>query len=215
MRSRTRARRNADAARRPAACCRRRQCPRPRPYLSEELRAGSAWASSEIDVIAPRSLIQLANHFIGTQVLARPEPAVRAIGPAMPDLRDIKGQESAKRALEIAAAGGHNLLNGPPGAGKSMLAARLPSILPPLSPRELLDVSMIHSVAGAFAGGELTDRRPFRAPQSLRFDGGFGRRRPACAAGRSVARPPRRALSRRIAGILTASARFVATAARD
>jgi len=55
-------------------------------------------------------------------------------------------------------------MNGPPGAGKSMLAARLPSILPPLSPRELLDVSMIHSVAGAFAGGELTDRRPFRAP---------------------------------------------------
>jgi len=90
--------------------------------------------------------------------LARPEPAVRAIGPAMPDLRDIKGHESAKRALEIAAAGGHNLLmNGPPGAGKSMLAARLPSILPPLSPRELLDVSMIHSVAGAFAGGELTE----------------------------------------------------------
>jgi magnesium chelatase family protein len=125
----------------------------------------AAWASSEIDVIAPRSLIQLANHFKGTQVLARPEPAVRALGPAMPDLRDIKGQESAKRALEIAAAGGHNLLmNGPPGAGKSMLAARLPSILPPLSPRELLDVSMIHSVAGALAGGELTDRRPFRAP---------------------------------------------------
>jgi magnesium chelatase family protein len=157
----------------------------------------AAWASSDIDVIAPRSLIQLANHFKGTQVLARPEPAVRAIGPAMPDLRGIKGQESAKRALEIAAAGGHNLLmNGPPGAGKSMLAARLPSILPPLSPRELLDVSMIHSVAGALAGGELTDRRPFRAPQSLRFDGGFGRRRPACAAGRSVARPSRRAVSR-------------------
>ncbi len=83
----------------------------------------------------------------------------------MPDLADVKGQESAKRALEIAAAGGHNLLmNGPPGAGKSMLAARLPSILPALTPRELLEVSMIHSVAGQLAGGELTDRRPFRAP---------------------------------------------------
>jgi len=98
-------------------------------------------------------------------VLSRPQPAVRRQAGDLPDLRDVKGQESAKRALEIAAAGGHNLLmNGPPGAGKSMLAARLPSILPPLSPRELLEVSMIHSVAGEIAGGELTDRRPFRAP---------------------------------------------------
>ncbi len=125
----------------------------------------AAWASSEIDILAPRSLIQLANHFQGSQVLSRPEPAVRSSGLAPPDLADIRGQESAKRALEIAAAGGHNLLmNGPPGAGKSMLAQRLPSILPPLDPRELLEVSMIHSVAGAIAGGELTDRRPFRSP---------------------------------------------------
>lgn len=125
----------------------------------------AAWASHDMDVIAPRSLIQLVNHLKGTQALARPEPAVRAQAPDLPDLADIKGQESAKRALEIAAAGGHNLLmNGPPGSGKSMLAARLPSILPPLSPRELLEVSMIHSVAGEIAGGELTNRRPFRSP---------------------------------------------------
>ena len=125
----------------------------------------AAWASADLDILAPRSLIQLANHFRGTQVMARPVPAVRAGGGMQLDLRDIKGQESAKRALEIAAAGGHNLLMcGPPGSGKSMLAARLPSILPPLTPRELLEVSMIHSVAGALAGGELTDRRPFRAP---------------------------------------------------
>lgn len=125
----------------------------------------AAWASSDIDILAPRSLIQLANHFRGTQVMARPEPAVRKVGAPQPDLRDIKGQESAKRALEIAAAGGHNLLmSGPPGSGKSMLAARLPSILPALTPRELLEVSMVHSVAGALAGGELTDKRPFRAP---------------------------------------------------
>jgi magnesium chelatase family protein len=81
------------------------------------------------------------------------------------DLADIKGQESAKRALEVAAAGGHNLLMcGPPGAGKSMLAARLPSILPPLQPQELLEISMIPSVAGEIADGALTSRRPFRAP---------------------------------------------------
>jgi magnesium chelatase family protein len=125
----------------------------------------AAWAAADIDILAPRSLIQLANHFKGTQVMARPEPAVaRASGP-LPDLADIKGQESAKRVLEIAAAGGHNLLmNGPPGAGKSMLASRLPSILPPLSPRELLEVSMVLSVAGHLADGALTDRRPFRAP---------------------------------------------------
>src|SRR5205807_7126859 len=84
---------------------------------------------------------------------------------ALVDLKDIKGQESAKRALEVAAGGGHNLLMvGPPGAGKSMLAARLPSILPPLASAELLEVSMVASVAGEIEDGALTNRRPFRAP---------------------------------------------------
>src|ERR1700758_1059824 len=126
----------------------------------------AAWASPEMEIIAGASLIQLANHFKGTQVLSRPHPKVREIEETPLDLADIKGQESAKRALEVAAAGGHNLLMvGPPGAGKSMLAARLPSILPPLSPAELLEVSMIASVAGEIQGGALTTRRPFRSPQ--------------------------------------------------
>jgi magnesium chelatase family protein len=125
----------------------------------------AAWASPEMEIIAAASLIQLANHFKGTQVLMRPKPKIRETPSASLDLRDIKGQESAKRALEIAAAGGHNLLMvGPPGAGKSMLAARLPSILPPLSPGELLEVSMIASVAGEIEEGALTNARPFRAP---------------------------------------------------
>jgi magnesium chelatase family protein len=119
----------------------------------------------EMEIIAAGSLIQLANHFKGTQVLSRPQPKVREAEGSLLDLIDIKGQESAKRALEVAASGGHNLLMiGPPGAGKSMLAARLPSILSPLAPAELLEVSMIASVAGAIDGGALTNRRPFRAP---------------------------------------------------
>ena len=127
--------------------------------------AEAAWASPDLQIVAAASLIQLANHFKGTQVLARPAPKIREQEELPLDLADIKGQESAKRALEVAAAGGHNLLMvGPPGAGKSMLAARLSSILPPLTPAELLEVSMVASVAGEIADGELTNRRPFRAP---------------------------------------------------
>src|SRR5713101_4774989 len=119
--------------------------------------AEAAWASPDIQIVAANSLIQIANHFKGTQVLSRPQPKIHERETAQLDLRDIKGQESAKRALEIAAAGGHHLLMiGSPGAGKSMLAARLPSILPPLSPSELLEVSMIASVAGEIEGGALT-----------------------------------------------------------
>ena len=127
--------------------------------------AEAAWASPDMPVLAPLSLIQLVNHFAGRQPLARPEPRLDGGTALLPDLAEVKGQETARRALEIAAAGRHNLLLcGPPGAGKSMLAQRLPSILPPLAPAELLEVSMIASVAGTLQGGALTNRRPFRAP---------------------------------------------------
>jgi magnesium chelatase family protein len=82
-----------------------------------------------------------------------------------PDLSEIKGQESAKRVLEIAAAGGHNLLMiGPPGSGKSMLAARLPGLLPPLDAEEALEASMVRSLAGDLGEGRLSRRRTFRDP---------------------------------------------------
>ena len=125
----------------------------------------AAWADADMDILAPHSLIALANHFRGTQILSRPEPAMRALAGSHADMADIRGQETAKRALEIAAAGGHNMLMvGPPGSGKSMLAARLPGILPPLAPKELLEVSMVASIAGELAGGKLSAARPFRAP---------------------------------------------------
>jgi magnesium chelatase family protein len=125
----------------------------------------AAWAGEDLDILAPRNLIQLLNHVKGSQILSRPLPAAADDGSALPDLRDIKGQEAAKRALEVAAAGGHHLLMvGPPGAGKSMLAQRMPSILPSMDAAETLEVSMIASVAGELAGGRLTRRRPFRAP---------------------------------------------------
>jgi len=124
----------------------------------------AAWAGG-IEVLAPASLLALINHFKGTQVLSPPEPRIADDGGPLPDLRDVKGQETAKRALEITAAGGHNLLMiGPPGSGKSMLAARLPGLLPELEPAEALEVSMIHSVAGQLAEGKLLRRRPFRNP---------------------------------------------------
>ena len=124
----------------------------------------AAWAGGA-EVLAPAGLISLVNHFKGSQVLNPPDAALAESGAAYPDLADIKGQESAKRALEVTAAGGHNLLMiGPPGAGKSMLAQRLPGILPPLDASEALEVSMIASVAGRLAGGRLTRARPFRDP---------------------------------------------------
>lgn len=118
-----------------------------------------------VDILAAPSLIALVNHIKGASVLSPPVPRLAKTTRAVPDLRDVKGQESTKRALEITAAGGHNLLMiGPPGAGKSMMAARLPGLLPPLDAREALEISMIQSLAGALEDGTISRNRPFRNP---------------------------------------------------
>ena len=124
----------------------------------------AAWAG-DVEVLAAPDLLSLLNHFKGTSQLAPPVPGDVEERAAGPDLRQVKGQETAKRALEIAAAGGHNLLmSGPPGSGKSLMAACLPGILPDLTASEALDVSMVASVAGTLDGGRLARNRPFRAP---------------------------------------------------
>ncbi len=125
----------------------------------------AAWAGAQFPVLAAPDLLALVNHFRGSQVLSPPAAAGLANTAPVPDLADVRGMEASKRALEIAAAGGHNLLLiGPPGSGKSMLAARLPGLLPDLAPLEALEVSMIHSVAGMLEGGRLVMRPPFREP---------------------------------------------------
>lgn len=132
--------------------------------------AEAAWAGQDggMGIIGPASLGQLVRHLRGDELLPAVRPGLRQDTPASaaaPDLSDIRGQEGAKRAAEIAAAGGHHLLmSGPPGSGKSMLAARLPGLLPPLSPAEALEISMIHSVAGTLHGDGLVTARPFRDP---------------------------------------------------
>jgi magnesium chelatase family protein len=142
----------------------------------------AAWAGN-IEVLAPPDLLTLINHFRGTQVLSPPATSGVAQTTINLDLADVRGMETARRALELAAAGGHNLLLcGPPGAGKSMLAARMPSLLPDLTPAEALEVSMIHSVAGMLEGGKLLKRPPFREPHhsasQAAIIGGGARARP-------------------------------------
>ncbi len=124
----------------------------------------AAWAGT-VEVLALPDLLCAVNHFRGTQVMTPPPPAGVAELLAGPDLADVKGMEAAKRAVEVAAAGGHNLLLvGPPGAGKSMLASRLPGLLPDLTPVEALEVSTVHSVAGMLVGGLMIKRPPYREP---------------------------------------------------
>jgi magnesium chelatase family protein len=142
----------------------------------------AAWAG-DITILAAPDLLCLINHFRGTQLISAPPPGQLGLGHKVPDLADVRGMETARRALEVAAAGGHNMLMiGPPGGGKSMLAERLPGLLPNLGPREALEVSMVHSVAGLLEDGRLVMRPPFRAPHHsasmAAISGGGTRARP-------------------------------------
>ena len=136
-----------------------------RGLICPEACGAEAAFAGAMEILAAPSLIALVNHMKGATVLATPVPKVAMPSRSAPDLRDVKGQEGAKRALEIAAAGGHNLLMvGPPGAGKSMLAQRLPGLLPPLDAREALEISLIQSLSGALEGGAISRSRPFCNP---------------------------------------------------
>jgi len=126
----------------------------------------AVWAGENVEILAPADILALVNHLKGEQMLARPAPAQSILRQTSGlDLAEVYGQETAKRALEIAAAGGHNMLMiGPPGAGKSMLAQRLPTILPAMSSEEMLEVAMIQSMAGQLSEAGMSRERPFRAP---------------------------------------------------
>lgn len=127
----------------------------------------AVWAGERLDILAPLNLLQLINHMKGTQVLSRPNAKQRSAHDVVsgPDMAQVRGQETARRALEITAAGGHNLLlSGPPGSGKSLLASCLPGILPPLTAQEALETSMVHSLAGMLPDDGLLTRRPYRDP---------------------------------------------------
>ncbi len=129
------------------------------------LQGAEARMAGHDNILAPHHVLELINHFSGAHKLLPPDAAEMATAAQTPgDMRDVHGQAAAKRALEIAAAGGHAMLMvGPPGSGKTMLASRLPGIMPEMTADEILETSIIYSIAGQLSGRGLMTSRPFRS----------------------------------------------------
>ena len=136
-----------------------------RAFVCPAAKGAEAALVDAAEIAAPESLIALVNHMTGKVPLPRPRAAPPEADRALEDFADVRGQEKARRAAELAAAGGHNLLVvGPPGCGKSMIARRLPGIMPPLTAREALELSMVRALVGEIADGRLARQRPFEDP---------------------------------------------------
>jgi len=138
-----------------------------------EGNAEEAAVVDDIDVLPAKNLLAVARHLAGRELLTRyeVEPVENSDSQNVPDMADIRGQQQARRALEIAAAGSHHLLlSGPPGVGKSMLAQRLPGILPPLTTRQKLEVARIYSISGERGRAPLSETPPYRAPHHSASD---------------------------------------------
>lgn len=150
----------------------------------------AAWVGAA-DILAPKSLLAIVNHFAGREALAPPEPGPVSARREAADLLDVKGQESARRALEVSAAGNHHILMvGEPGSGKSMLARRLTGIMPPMTPEEALEVAMIYSLAEMPGDGGICRERPYRNPH-------HSTSRPALIGGGKFAKPGEISLAHR------------------